>query len=1020
MEIDGWTMMIYDKFSGDHSYNNKNTMNITMQELFTSNSEQLENKDAVKEFNKFGGLFTIDNNLDEKMYKVIMFTTYRANEKYTVIGVNNKLIKKYVAEAKPIPNEEFFKTLCKYHICYTRATSTGGKISISGGNIIKSTEDIISCVTSKTGDIVDEIIESPEFLTLKLHDYQKRSIKWMLQCEKNEKSISFNMNDEILLGDSYYDVQKQKIIKSDDRRKITFRGGALIDEVGLGKTIQISTMSVLNQATNTSYTRKNSKRLYSRATLVMCPNQLCGQWTRELQDKFKKDYGLTVIPLLTKIQYDKYTYQDLLDADFVILSYTFLDNKNFLTPWMEKISSSKSYHKAKQSEFKTEDVLAELDKQGDMVVKDPLVITRTKPQILLIYWHRIVMDEFHEIYTVPKYNYMINLLPLFQSRFKWCVTGTPFNKSASCLYNMLDFVSGFTNIHGDRILANDNIKNYITNSFFRRNTKQSVTSEYKLPPTHEKIIWLKFTPTERMMYNAYLANPNNSKFSIFLRQLCCHPKLADEIKDSLANCKTLADIEKMMIKHNEKEMKNAELKLNLGKKRLARAEIKLKKFEHKRQKRMLKKMGYAVTVEKLIYDKSLFIKDKGVDLDGELILDGIDDNDASSSESEDSDGDDDDSKERIIVNDANQKKIMDILKKTWNDNRVTLDTYYDNIIKIKDVIKELNKTYEGKKTTFDFFNNVLERIKKTAEKKNTKKDADDSDDSDNDNDDETCGICLGEITGEDIGVTKCGHMFCYQCIKVIIAQKHECPYCRKSVKENELYMISYEIKKNIADITKELKDKTALINEVGTKLANLIYFLKKENKHTIIFSQWDDLLHKVGDVLSTHGIKNTFCRGHVYQRDKAIRTFNTEEDVKVIMLSSESAASGTNLTKASQVILLDPVYGTYEYRRNTEGQAIGRAHRMGQTKEVDIVRFIIKDTIEEELFNSNREDDKMYKINTPIFESNADSLTLSDEKVKEISESVADSKNKKKHVIRKKIVKKIAEKIDDEHSDSDY
>jgi SNF2 family DNA or RNA helicase len=78
-----------------------------------------------------------------------------------------------------------------------------------------------------------------------------------------------------------------------------------------------------------------------------------------------------------------------------------------------------------------------------------------------------------------------------------------------------------------------------------------------------------------------------------------------------------------------------------------------------------------------------------------------------------------------------------------------------------------------------------------------------------------------------------------------------------------------------------------------------------------------------------YGIKTAYCKGNVWQRDKAIRLFNIDDSYKVIMLSSESAASGTNLTKAQQVILLDPVSGSYEYRRNTEWQAIGRAHRMG-------------------------------------------------------------------------------------------
>ena len=57
-----------------------------------------------------------------------------------------------------------------------------------------------------------------------------------------------------------------------------------------------------------------------------------------------------------------------------------------------------------------------------------------------------------------------------------------------------------------------------------------------------------------MMYNAYLANPNNSKYSVYLRQLCCHPQLADETKYALSNCKSLAEIETMMVSHYKNDM----------------------------------------------------------------------------------------------------------------------------------------------------------------------------------------------------------------------------------------------------------------------------------------------------------------------------------------------------------------------------------------------------------------------------------------------------------------------------------
>jgi len=73
------------------------------------------------------------------------------------------------------------------------------------------------------------------------------------------------------------------------------------------------------------------------------------------------------------------------------------------------------------------------------------------------------------------------------------------------------------------------------------------------------------------------------------------------------------------------------------------------------------------------------------------------------------------------------------------------------------------------------------------------------------------------------------------------------------------------------------------------------------------------------------------------------------------MLSLENTASGTNLTRATHVILCDPVAGTKAHAAATEAQAIGRAHRQGvkRNRKLKVVRFIIKDTIEEELYLRN-------------------------------------------------------------------
>jgi SNF2 family DNA or RNA helicase len=1050
MEIDGKWVLIYDKFIGDHTLTNKHSMNYSLKEILEGDFVELTGETAIKEVNSYGTSYEIPQNLDSTLYSISVFIGTAKKElnikdqiKFTLVHIDHNKLKDLLLNNKTVPNLEFLEKVIRIHYMYHKSWMTKGSIQFPKEEIViaSNTEEIVKEVTNKTGDIIDAMIEKPNFISLELYPYQKRTIKWLVNCEKKQNTVVFNLNEEVSIGnDIYYDVIRHGFNFADNRKKLVFKGGALIDEVGLGKTIQITTMSLLNPAKKITYIQKDCNRLNSKATLVLCPSQLCGQWKRELETKINKEHGINIVSMLTKSHYDKYTYKDLLDADFVLVSYSFLDNQAFLTQWVSKISQSKSYHKSR--DFNLEVAKKTLDTIGNELVKEKSVLTKTQTILPLIKWHRVVVDEFHEVFTVDKYNYIRNMLPLFDGTYKWCVTGTPFNKSSACLYNMIDYVTGYTNTYGQKILTNYTIKEFMKTNFFRRNTKKSVIDEYKLPPVKESVIWLKFSQTERMMYNAYLANPQNDKYSIFLRQLCCHPKLADEIKDILSNCKTLADIEKTMIGHYKKNMETAMKKMNYVQHRYNLTEKKLKRYEKKRQRRMLKKLGYKAYIQKKEDDDEIdkLIENPVNNSMNSMDIDlGLPENILDKAQEEDSDSDDDEipeqskrDKKTIIISDDNQKEIIGIIGKEWNQNRLTYDNMITALQNIKNKLVEMTKDYEGKKTTFDFYNNVLDKLRKNsvlkAEKKKKKeektkktKDSDDSDSdssSDEEDEDENCGICLSEIPEDDVGVTKCGHIFCYQCIKTVIAAKHECPYCRKSVKDGELYMISYEKPKDKSTQTKEIKDKLALINAIGTKLANLIYYLKKIDDHVIIFSQWDDLLRKVGTVLDEYGIRNVFCRGNIYQRDKAIRTFNNDDKIKVIMLSSESAASGTNLTKASKVILLDPVYGSYEFRRNTEWQAVGRAHRMGQTKEVETVRFVIKNTIEEEIYNLNIVEDKKHVTNMKIFESNDDTLTLSDDKIDEIAKSAIDSK-KKKEIKPKKTTKKKEINVEEEVVEED-
>ena len=71
------------------------------------------------------------------------------------------------------------------------------------------------------------------------------------------------------------------------------------------------------------------------------------------------------------------------------------------------------------------------------------------------------------------------------------------------------------------------------------------------------------------------------------------------------------------------------------------------------------------------------------------------------------------------------------------------------------------------------------------------------------------------------------------------------------------------------------------------------------------------------------------------------------------MLSTENAASGTNLTEATHIIFMEPIKGDIGEVKAIEDQAIGRAVRLGQENQVKVIKLIMKDTIEEEIIKQN-------------------------------------------------------------------
>jgi SNF2 family DNA or RNA helicase len=133
-----------------------------------------------------------------------------------------------------------------------------------------------------------------------------------------------------------------------------------------------------------------------------------------------------------------------------------------------------------------------------------------------------------------------------------------------------------------------------------------------------------------------------------------------------------------------------------------------------------------------------------------------------------------------------------------------------------------------------------------------------------------------------------------------------------------------------------------------TEVTNTIDTLVKGENKVLIFSTFLGQLEIYKTYLESNNIGYSILTGahNAKQRAKAVDDFQNEESCKVMLISITAGNTGLNLTAANYVILLDPWWNPF-----IEEQAKGRAHRIGQLRQVTFIKFITKDTIEEKILS---------------------------------------------------------------------
>jgi SNF2 family DNA or RNA helicase len=223
-------------------------------------------------------------------------------------------------------------------------------------------------------------------------------------------------------------------------------------------------------------------------------------------------------------------------------------------------------------------------------------------------------------------------------------------------------------------------------------------------------------------------------------------------------------------------------------------------------------------------------------------------------------------------------------------------------------------------------------------------------------------------------LTPCYHLYCPDCkddlVEVMVPPElrvdgyHDCEVCGSYVKFDFFALSRSEMQSYNEDHAPGAKKVRRTMwnpeNYTGphTKVRALLEELEKSRQETaalepgeppirsVVFTEWTSYLDLLEFALGKAGHKYVRLDGsmNVKARSHVIHEFKTDPGITVLLVSIRAGGQGLNFTAANKVYMMEP-----QYNPGVEQQAIDRVHRLGQQRAVEIVHFIMKDSVEEAL-----------------------------------------------------------------------
>jgi SNF2 family DNA or RNA helicase len=788
--------------------------------------------------------------------------------------------------------------------------------------------------------------DTPDAMTYPLYKHQKLALDWMTRQEEGAS-----------------------------------KGGILADDMGLGKTISMLALIVSRQAKRDNFTDAEKENgevdtskpwFFTKTNLIVLPKALIRQWEDEIKRKLREHSRLSVVVFHGA---RKYTAKDLLRYDVVLTTYGTLlaDHTRLQRFWKD--------HEGRNVNLDTDPTLAK-----DVCLFHPKHS---------LFW-RVILDESQHIKNERSKS--TEAACQLMSTYRWCMSGTPMMNSLDEIYPLIRFLrippyndrnrfrKAFGTMYGKGKAGADPKPTAMTNFqvllkaiLFRRSKTSKLDGEpiIVLPNKTEEVVHVTMAEEEKKFYTELAANTRITineylrkgtlgkhyshvlELLLRLRQACCHPHLLDaqeatpEVNDGMLALAKRMDrnvVERIIAKARElvasaeggfecpicyEIISNPNLPLPCGHEICATCfEAHVDNADHDNIIEGEEGVGAKCPVCRVILQKDNVVTYKAFRAvylpeladEDEDQYDDLSSDEDDVVESDDDDSDDTDNAEADDV-DANGN-LKDFIADSDDDLFVPRS-------------KDTDDSDGDVSDNGYFVNRRSPKPKKAPKAKKPQKSK--------------------QQNGSD---SKSKEKSQKPKQKKKARKPKSAPSKRVKVKPSMLRHLRQEGKKNkeARRAYRRYLKKNWLPSAKVTACLDLLKKIRDESdgEKTIIFSQWTMLMDFVEVALELDpelkevGAVRFDGEMSMPERDRAVARFRDDDRTKIMLVSLRAGNAGLNLVSASRVIILDPFWNPF-----IEMQAVDRAHRIGQQREVKVYRLLVQGTVEDRIMEIKERKEKM-------------------------------------------------------------